>query len=278
MFTSSYRIARVWGIPIKLDISLIALLVMLSFNFGLWGGLAMAVGLLTSIVLHELGHSIVAIHKGCRVREITLMFMGGAAQMERIPTRPLDEFLMALAGPAVSFLLGGLCLWGGSYVPLRILRHFVGDLNIVQWIGVVNWGLVVFNLLPAFPMDGGRILRSALTPKFGRLRATAIAARLGKIMAVLFGIFGLTQENWILVVIAFFVFISAGNEYRMVEMQEADRRHGFGGWSSFGGGSRSESDDDRVVISPPPYDDGPDTETDIRQDDEQDPFRNIFRR
>lgn len=275
MFRSSYRIARIWGIPIKLDISLIILLLFFCYDFGPWGGLLMAVGLLVSIVLHELGHSAVAIRKGCRVREITLMFMGGAAQMDRMPARPLDEFLMAAAGPAVSLLLGLLGLWGGARLSLPL---FVLDFNIVEWLGVVNLMLMVFNLLPAFPMDGGRIFRSVLTPKLGRVKATLIAARLGKAMAVVFGVYGFLHNAWTLVVIAFFIFISAGHEYRFVQMEEAARRVGFGNWPPFDSERRPVSDDDKVTISPPPYQRGPDTETEIRPADEQDPSRNIFGR
>jgi stage IV sporulation protein FB len=204
------------------------------------------------------------------------MFIGGAAQMDRIPTKPLAEFLMAIAGPAVSLVLGVLCLWGGRFVSFPA---FLLDFNIIEWVGVVNLGLLFFNLLPAFPMDGGRVLRSALTPKMGRLKATLIAARLGKAMAVLFGVYGFLTHQWMLVVIAFFVFISAGNEYHFVQMQEAARRSAFGGWPSFDTGRRSSADaDDKVVISPPPYEDGPDQETEIRPADDDNPFKNIFRR
>ena len=276
MFGSSYKIARVWGIPIKVDLSLIVLLLFFSFDFGILKGLLMAAGLLASIVLHELGHSLVAIRKGCRVREITLMFIGGAAQMERIPTKPLDEALMAIAGPAVSLLIGSLCLLGGAYLPASLFAY---AFNYVQWLGWVNLALLVFNLIPAFPMDGGRVLRSALTPKFGRLKATLIASRLGKAFALFFGIFGLYHNAWTLIVIAFFIFVSAGNEYRHVQMQEAARRQGFGAWPPFDAPSASNADeDDQVTISPPPYEKGPGTRTEIHPADDNSPFRNVFGR
>ena len=277
MFGSSYKIARVWGIPIKVDVSLVLLLLFLSFYLGPKRGLLMAAGLFTSIVLHELGHSIVAIRKGCRVREITLMFIGGAAQMERMPARPSGEFLVAIAGPAVSLVIASVCLWGAHHIELP---HFIGDESYLTWLGWTNVALLVFNLLPAFPMDGGRVLRSALTPKLGRLKATLIAARLGKAMAVIFGIVGVTQHAWTLIVIAFFIYVSAGNEYRYVQMQEAARQGGFGGWPPTDTDAPADpgDGDNEVVISPPPYEKGPDRKTGIRAANQGAPPRNTFGR
>jgi Zn-dependent protease len=280
----SYKIATVWGIPIKLHISLLILLVLMVQDFHLMNGILVAVGLLVSIILHELGHSIVAIRKGCRVREITLMFMGGAAVMDRMPTKPLDEFLMAVAGPLVSLILGCAGIYGGAKLDIPPLLAYP-PANILQFFGYMNISLMVFNLLPSFPMDGGRVFRAMLTPKLGRLRATRVAARTGQFMAVLFGVVGvwgipgiLPAHSWMLVVIAFFVFTSAGNEYRMVQMQEAARQHGFTAWPPFfeeppGGESQV---DDQVVISPPPYQSGPGTKTDIHSSDESNPFKDMF--
>ncbi|MDD4869077.1 MAG: site-2 protease family protein [Kiritimatiellae bacterium] len=284
MFNSSYRITRIWGIPIKVHISLIILLILLVQDYGIVYGMLVALGLLVSIVLHELGHSIVAIKKGCRVREITLMFMGGAAQMDQIPTKPLDEFLMALAGPAVSFAIGAGGLFGGNYFHFPIMM-MIGNfkINIIHYIGIINLVLVVFNLLPAFPMDGGRILRAMLTPKLGRLKATFYAARLGKIMAILFGLLGLFSRpvNFILIVIAVFIYTAAGNEYRMVQMQEAAKTYGFGGggWPPFGtfwSSNVPDEPEDKVIISPPPYKDGPDSEADLRTFRKKNPFSDLF--
>jgi Zn-dependent protease len=262
VFKTSYQVATVWGIPIKLHISLLIVVFYFAHIAGWVMGILLEVGLATSIILHELGHSLVAIKKGCRVREITLMCIGGAAQMERIPTRPLDEFLMALAGPVVSFVLFIIFFFGGHFLPLQ--PAWGTDLNIVEFLGIMNLVLVIFNLLPSFPMDGGRILRAALTPKLGRLKATFIAARLGKLMAIGFGIYGfLPHTNWLLVAIAYFVYIAAGNEYRMVEMQENIKANG--GWSIFG--HPADPADDRVNISPPPYQSGSDQQTQLETDE-----------
>jgi Zn-dependent protease len=286
MFRSSYKIATIWGIPIKIHISLIVLLAYFAFAVGISEGvraiafvLLLETGIFTSIALHELGHSFVAIRKGCRVREITLLFIGGAAQMDEIPRRPRDEFLMALAGPVVSILLAVLCWFAGARLPLTdglwplpFFGRWAIRCNIVQYLGVINLGLAIFNLLPSFPMDGGRIFRSLLARKMGRLRATFIAANLGKMMAIAFGLYGFLAHptRWILVAIAFFIYTAASREYFAVQMQEAERRNPFGGWSPFGGGPPPSppSSEDEVIISPSPYDaDGRQRRTVIRPDD-----------
>ena len=261
MFKSSYKIATVAGIPIKIHISLLVMVLVLAGRFGLVTGIILELGLVISIVLHELGHSLVAIRKNCRVREITLMCIGGAAQMEKIPTRPLDEFLMAIAGPAVSLALGFGCVYLGAWTAwLPVVKGI--PLNIIQLLGYINIGLVIFNLIPAFPMDGGRVLRAAMTPKLGRLRATFIAARLGKILAVLFGIRGFFMHDWILVLIAFFVYIAAGNEYRAVQVHEAIKRGQFN-WAGFEHVYGAEEPEDQVIIGPPPYAQGRDSKADL---------------
>ncbi len=256
MFRSGYRIATVWGIPIKIHISWLIILLLIPGT--LLFRVSIALGLFVSVALHELGHSFVAIRKGCRVREITLMFLGGAAQMQSIPRKPLDETLMALAGPAVSVLMGALGYFGGQLLA-RVGLSYLG--MIVYILGIINWGLAGFNLLPSFPMDGGRVFRALLTPRAGRLRATFIAARLGKILAVLFVLYGFLHEprSWILVAIGFFIYSAAGREYRVVQMEEAARRGDQAGpfWNLFQQPPepppRFDDGDDDVLISPPPY-------------------------
>ena len=108
--------------------------------------------------------------------------------MESIPTKPLDEFLMAIAGPAVSLALGTTCILGGHYLPFRPV---LGGINIVQLLGFINIGLVIFNMLPSFPMDGGRVLRALLAMRLEYTRATQIAAHVGQALALLFGLVGL---------------------------------------------------------------------------------------
>jgi len=293
MIGASYKIITIWGIPIKIHISLIiliALMAIASITSGEVGamvkGLLLAVCIFTSIALHELGHSFVAIRKGCRVREITLLFIGGAAQMEEIPTRPKDELLMALAGPFVSIAIGVICWVAGSYIPLDpsiwplpFTKKQAVLCNFVTYLALWNFGVAAFNLLPAFPMDGGRVVRALLARRKGRLRATQIAARLGKIMSVVFFVVGWVTGDWILFVIAFFIYTSAGQEYRMVQMQEAARNFGWGGpppFAQFWGGREPEPPEDRVIISPPPYKKGPDSEAELRPFRRKNPFSDLF--
>jgi len=164
---------------------------------------------------------------------------------------------MALAGPAVSVTLGTIGFFGGIQLD-RVGVSYPG--MILYYLGIINWALAAFNLLPSFPMDGGRVFRALLTPKLGRLRATFIAARLGKIMAIGFVLLGFLRDpsNWILVAIGFFIFTAAGREYRVVQMEEAARRGEQGGpfWNLFQQPPEPPprfNDEGDVVISPPPY-------------------------
>ncbi len=284
MFRSSYTVATVWGIPIKVHVSLLVVALFYAWQAGRRAGMhavpytiALTIALFASVALHELGHSFVALRKGCRVREITLLFIGGAAMMEEIPRRPFDEFQMAIAGPLVSLVLGAGALAMSLFGPSFLLTPLLFEL------GVINIALAVFNLLPSFPMDGGRVFRALLTPKLGRVRATYIASRLGKFMAMLFGLYGLINRMFFLTAIAFFIYTAAENEYRMVVLQERGGLRGSGGPFAFRpppvpppSTLWDDADDDEVSISPPPYRRGPGQRAPIRQE-EDNPFRNLFR-
>lgn len=261
MFGSSYKVATILGIPIKVHISLLLMVLIMISRLGIIAGVLLELGLIISIVLHELGHSIVAIHKGCRVREITLMFIGGAAKMERIPEKPMDEFLMAIAGPAVSFILGIAGLALGSV-------YFLPPYNIIQIFGGMNIILGLFNLLPAFPMDGGRVLRAILTTKMGRVQATFIATRVGRIIAFLFGINVIFfHGSFMLLFIAIFIYMAAGQEYKFVQMEAIYKQRMPGYDEGFESFSQAEVDEGQVVVSPPPYDEKRrPTKTDIHSD------------
>ncbi len=228
MLTTSYQIARIWGIPIRVHFSLVLFLPIIALQFSpilgegwlawLWG-LSAALGLFASVALHELGHSLVALRLGFWVREILLLPIGGAAQLARMPRQPRQELVIALAGPAVSLLLG-IIFWalvrgsGPSLAASNINRVFVILMQL-------NIALAIFNLLPSFPMDGGRVLRALLTPFLGRLRATRLAVILGRGLAILLGLVGAFPPfNLLLVAIAFFLYSMAGAEYRMVLGEE----------------------------------------------------------
>lgn len=250
MIKSSYEIARPFGIPIRLDMSLIILLFFfVSDSVSPFYGLAAGVALLLSITLHELGHSLVAMAFGCRVRDITLMMMGGCATLLNMPRKAWQEFLVAAAGPAVSLSLGFSGLWMVHHIPFSdSVAGFI--YNQIGWLNIV---LGVFNLLPAFPMDGGRILRAILQQFFmSRLKATWIAVRVGQLVALLMAVsvgYSFLSGNahgfmLIRLLIAYFIYRSAGQEYQAV-LAESRQNGPFDGFNGPPG--------DEVRISPPPY-------------------------
>jgi Zn-dependent protease len=263
--STSFKLITLWGIPIRIHISLIALLAIVGVVAwhigkmeGVFWNITLLVMVFVSIVLHELAHSLVAIRKGCRVREITLMFVGGAAQMDEIPRNPADEIQVAAVGPIFSILLGALAWFGGPWVPLPANLPSLIDnhpLNLVQVVGQINFGLALFNLLPAFPMDGGRIFRALMTRKIGFLPATFVASRLGRVAAIIMGIVGFSKGLWGLVIIAIFLFRAAGREFDYVFHQEL--KDGFQSLNWALGGQPPapvvKDLDGQVKISPPPY-------------------------
>ena len=229
-----YRIATVRGIPIRVHLTFLLVLPLIAYGFAgqlaaaarlagipaeslggspwLWG-LALALALFGSVLLHELAHSAYALRTGGRVRAITLLPIGGVAELEEPPARPGQEAVMAFVGPATSLLLGAAFL-----AALRAtlgLRSF--ELRFaLYYLGTINLSLGVFNLLPAFPMDGGRILRGLLARKMGPARATRIAAGVGKLFAAAFVLLGLLSANLLLAVVGAFVFVGAVAEERAV--------------------------------------------------------------
>jgi Zn-dependent protease/predicted transcriptional regulator len=233
MEMSGWRIATIRGIPIRIHPTFLLVLPFIAFGFRrafmeaarfadvsaeqlsgspwLWG-LGVAVALFLSVLVHELAHSLYALRAGGRVTDITLLLIGGVSQIAEPPKEMRQEAIMALVGPAVSLGLGGgvyllHILSGGASFNLRFALFYLASLNLF---------LGVFNLLPAFPMDGGRVLRSLLATRLGLLRATHIASWVGKAFAVLFGIWGFLSFNMLLLLIAFFVFSGAEAETRAV--------------------------------------------------------------
>ena len=255
MFSFSYQIAKLAGIPIRVHITLLIFLPLIVGHLAkamgvssvTWG-LAAAVGLFASVALHELGHAAVAVKKGCRVRDILLLPIGGVAQLDALPTRPRDEFQIAVAGPAVSLLLAASFWFAARTAHALDARH---PAIVLSSLAGINLMLVLFNLLPSFPMDGGRIFRAWITPRLGRLNATRIAAKIGRFMSIVFGVFGGLNLNLFLVAIAVFIHQAAGAEYRQVQQQETirhARRHPF-----FVAEEERVLDEGDVIVSPPPY-------------------------
>jgi len=185
-------------------------------------GVMFFVSLFGCVLLHEFGHALIARRYGIQTKDITLLPIGGLARLERIPDRPIQEFWISLAGPAVNLVIAGVLGLGllltNSFEPLGNLSTTRG--NFAERLLAVNLFLILFNLLPAFPMDGGRVLRSVLAMRMEYVRATHIAARLGQGMAFLFAFFGLFG-NPMLLFIAFFVWMGASNELGAAQTRSA---------------------------------------------------------
>ncbi len=175
------------------------------------------------VVLHEFGHALTAKRYGIRTRDITLLPIGGLARLERIPRDPIQELWVAIAGPAVNVVIAlVLFVWlvisrGWGHLPSADITAWSFGVRLLA----VNVVLVLFNALPAFPMDGGRVLRAVLATQMDHTRATQIAATVGQAMALLFGFGGLLIGNPFLLFIALFVWIGAAQEASMVQIQNA---------------------------------------------------------
>lgn len=182
-------------------------------------GVVVALGLFAGVLVHEMAHSIVALRKGIQINSITLLIFGGISSMEEGMPDPVIELPMALVGPLTSLAVG---LASSVFVYISHLLvsspPLAGVLVFVfGYLGILNIFLFAFNLLPAFPMDGGRVLRAFLAKRMPLHKATRIAADVGRIFAVIFGIFGIFLFNPILILIAFFIYIGASQESTVVK-------------------------------------------------------------
>ena len=226
----SWRIARIAGIDLYVHVTFLILVGWVALSHYLarqspadaFTGVAFIFSLFAIVVLHELGHALTARRFGIPTRDITLLPIGGVARLDRMPQDPKQELLVALAGPAVNVVLAAILfvvleLGEGLAAYGQVVRVGGSFLDQLFW---VNVSLAVFNLLPAFPMDGGRVLRGLLALRMDYLRATQIAAGIGQAMAVLFGFVGLFT-NPFLVFIALFVWLGAAGEASMVQMRSA---------------------------------------------------------
>ncbi len=239
----SIQIGTIYGIPLKLHWSLLLVIPLFAWIIGvqigptaaiLEGlfnlsinreliasgfnpyilGTAVSIGLFVGVLIHELAHSLLAKKRGVKINGITLLILGGVSSIEEDVPNPRIELPMALAGPLTSLALGLI-----SIAVMYLGDAFIQDLPLAGvwvflwgYLGLLNVVLFGFNILPAFPMDGGRVLRAWLAQRMPLPRATRIAANIGKAFAVLFGIFGFLVFNPILIIIAFFIYIAASQE------------------------------------------------------------------
>ncbi len=226
----SWKLGEVAGIGIYMHatfflIILWVVLIYWSQGHGLatiLGGVIFVLALFLCVVLHEFGHALTAQRFGIKTRDITLLPIGGVARLERMPEDPMQEFWVALAGPAVTVIISALL-----YFWLQITNGFepISELTIthgsfVERLMLVNIFLFVFNMIPAFPMDGGRVLRSLLALRGDYVKATETAAMIGQGIALLFGFLGLFT-NPFLIFIALFVWIGAAQEASMIKIKAA---------------------------------------------------------
>ena len=186
-------------------------------------GVVFIVLLFLCVLLHEFGHVLAARRYGIQTPDITLLPIGGVARLERIPEQPGQELLVALAGPAVNLVIAGLLyLAFGGFVPAEGLEVANPGVGLMARLAMVNLFLAVFNLIPAFPMDGGRVLRALLAYRLGYARGTQIAASVGQAVAFGLGLLGLFW-NPLLIFIALFVYLGASSEAHAVQMREVSR-------------------------------------------------------
>lgn len=223
----SIKLFEVFGIAIKIHVTFFLLLLLVLPGGVKW--LFVVVAVFFFVTVHELCHSLVARKFGIKVREITLLPIGGVASMTKIPEKPSQEFLISIAGP-----LSNIAVMVVLFYPLKVLLGDVvlldfihtGRLSTDTWpltfayIYWINLFLAGFNMLPAFPMDGGRILRSILASRLGFHKATRIAVTFGHIFALVFVYFGIMRANLILILIAVFIYMAASNEELHADVKE----------------------------------------------------------
>jgi Zn-dependent protease len=236
----TFRVGTVYGIPVRLDVTFLLILPVFAaiiggriervvpilndtvgtaidpaaLTVGVWPyllGFVAAVALFACVTLHELGHSFVAVSYGYEIESITLWLLGGIAKPAERPSEWVHELWIAVAGPAVNIVIAGGCLLALAVTPPADVVVFL-----LTYLGILNVGLAVFNMIPAFPLDGGRVLRALLARSRSDLRATRQAAAVGKAFALLLAILGVVTIDPILLAVALFVYVAATSESRQM--------------------------------------------------------------
>jgi len=210
----SLKIGSVWGIPIELHITFILLMAFVfAFTFPELYFFVLILFLFVFVVVHELSHSWVARHYNIKVRKIILYPIGGVSEIEEIPKNPRIEWRMAIAGPLASFLIGGILLALDQIITIETLPipGLEATGNLLFTLGILNLLLGAFNLIPAFPMDGGRVFRALLAERMKYSDATKYAAFIGRFLGIMMAVFGIFYNIW-LTIIGVFIYIGANEE------------------------------------------------------------------
>ena len=210
---------RVFGSEIRIHLTFLLLILwfgVAGYNAAAWAGALSSILLILAIfacvVLHELGHALAARRYGITTPDITLLPIGGLARLSRIPEKPSEEVVIAIAGPLVNLVIVGILVLFGADLSLNPGEITSYGQGFISQLALINLYLFAFNLIPAFPMDGGRILRAVLAFRISRRRATEIAARIGQFLAFGFVVLGIVWGNLILVLVAIFVYLAAAGE------------------------------------------------------------------
>lgn len=217
MLQKSWRLGRLLGFPVDIHVSFLLLLAVVFVALGGLAGVLVVGVAFASVLLHELGHAVVGRRLGVHTASIELSFLGGAAKMHDLPRTPRHELLIAAAGPAVSIVLAviGLSLGAALHAPL------------VWMVGTINLVIAGFNLIPALPMDGGRILRALLVPRLGFVRATDVAVTVSRIAAVGMAVGGLAFGMYQLLILAPFLWVMGTREKLAARIDPASPWAGF---------------------------------------------------
>ncbi len=224
----SIKLVKIAGIEVRMHLTFLLLLAWIGFIYYRQGGTPAAISgivfillIFLCVILHEFGHAMAARVFGIQTPDITLLPIGGVARLQRMPDEPWQELIVAIAGPLVNVVIAGILIpivglgWGTD--PVEILASPTG--SVLAKVALVNVILVIFNMIPAFPMDGGRVLRSLLAMVMPYAKATLIAARIGQALAFGFGFLGLFG-NPLLIFIALFVYLGASQENAMAQMKD----------------------------------------------------------
>jgi stage IV sporulation protein FB len=228
----SIAVGRIFGSEIRIHLTFLIFLAWIAIaEYASGGGNAaldgvvFIVAVFACVLLHELGHALAARRYGITTPDITLLPIGGVARLSAIPEKPSEEIVIAVAGPLVNVVIALVLILLGARLDFAGLAAIEkSDPGFLTRLAGVNVFLVLFNIIPAFPMDGGRVLRALLAFRLGRRRATEIAARIGQAIAFVFGFLGLMSGNAILVFIAIFVFIAAAGEASQTGLIDTARR------------------------------------------------------